>query len=70
MLTCLLWVIIFAIVAVIVLVIFEQLMAIMGVSIGGQITQLLRLLVGLLVLIYFILCLTGSAGPLWPRVVP
>src|SRR5262245_35743560 len=51
MLGCLLWVVVWAVVAVIVLLVFEQVMNAIGWPITTQIMNLLRLLVGLLVLI-------------------
>jgi len=65
MLGCLLYLVLFAIVAVIVLLVFEQVMALIGIPIAGQVVTLLRLLIGLLVLIYFLDCLLGTGLIPW-----
>jgi hypothetical protein len=66
MLGCLIWLVIYAIVALIVVLVFEQVMAALGSPLTVQIVKLLRLLVGLLALLYFLFCLLGS-GVEFPR---
>lgn len=68
MLTCLIYLIIWCIIAIIVLYIFETVVA-MFIALPSQVFVLIRLLVGLLVLLAFLNCvgLLGGAYPLFPH---
>lgn len=56
-LACLIWLIVYVVVAYVMVLIFEQVLSLLGIALPAQLFTILRLLAGLIVLLLFLGCL-------------